>query len=176
MLSSCEHGTQGNYFECASLAERYSLKWRYVSEAYFVHDRHEKDKTNAHIILAAKTRKGTYDLNYALSEANISGYYFRPRIDMEILLSLDPRDVFVTTACVGGVFKYGYEEAEKLSAMLASRFKGSFMLEVQYHDVDLQKEINGFLLKMYRKYNVPLIMGCDSHFIRPEDKALRDQR
>lgn len=147
-----------------------------MTEAYFVQDRHSKDRTNAHIILAAKTRKGIGDLNFALSEANISGYYFRPRVDTEILLSLDPHDVFITTACVGGIFKYGYEEDEKLIAMLATRFKGSFMLEVQYHDVDLQKEVNQFLLKMYRKYNVPLIMGCDSHFIHPEDKVLRDQR
>ena len=112
VLSSCEHGNQGNYRECALLAEKYSLRWRYVSEAYFVKDRHEKDNTNCHIILAAKTAKGVGDLNFALSEANISGFYYRPRVDMELLLSLDPKDVFVTTACIAGVFKYGEEEAE----------------------------------------------------------------
>ena len=44
---------------------------------------------NCHIILAAKTEKGVYDLNFALSEANLTGYYYRPRVDMELLL--DPR-------------------------------------------------------------------------------------
>ena len=43
---------------CALLAEKYGLRWRYVSEAYFVKDRREKDNTNCHIILAAKTTKG----------------------------------------------------------------------------------------------------------------------
>ena len=40
------------------------------------------------MILAAKTEKGMYDLNFILSEANISGYYYRPRVDMKLLLSL----------------------------------------------------------------------------------------
>lgn len=176
IVSSCAHGTQGNYWECAALAEKYKLHWRYVSEAYFVKDRNEKDRTNAHMILAAKTRKGVGDLNYILSEANISGYYFRPRVDLELLMSLDPKDVFITTACVGGIFKYGYDEAERLIQMLHAHFKDSFMLEVQYHHTELQKETNRFILSMYRKYGIPLIMGTDSHFIMPEDAALRDQR
>ena len=50
------------------------------------------------------------------------------------------------------------------------------MLEVQYHDTEKQKEINRFILSLYRKYGIPLIFGADSHFILPEDAALRDQR
>lgn len=173
VLSSCEHGNQGAYHQCASLAEQYNLRWRYVTEAYFVKDRHEKDNTNCHIILAAKTRKGISDLNFILSEANISGYYYRPRIDLELLLSLDPKDVFVTTACIAGVFKYGEEEATRLILRMAAHFRDSFMLEVQYHDTDKQKELNRFLLKLYRAHGIPLIMGTDSHFIYPEDAALR---
>lgn len=147
-----------------------------MTEAYFVKDRNEKDNTNCHIILAAKTRKGVGDLNYILSEANISGYYYRPRIDLELLMSLDLRDVFVTTACIAGVFKYGYAEAERLILRMAAHFRDSFMLEVQYHDTDQQREVNEFLLKLYRKHGIPLIMGTDSHFIHPEDAALREHR
>lgn len=147
-----------------------------MTEAYFVKDRNEKDNTNCHIILAAKTRKGVGDLNYILSEANISGYYYRPRIDLELLMSLDPRDVFVTTACIAGVFKYGYAEAERLILRMTAHFRDSFMLEVQYHDTDRQHEVNEFLMKLYRKHGIPLIMGTDSHFIRPEDAALREHR
>ena len=176
VLSSCEHGNQGNYRECADLAQKYGLRWRYVAEAYMVKDRREKDNTNAHLIVAAKTRKGIGDLNEALSEANISGYYYRPRLDMDLLLTLDPHDVFITTACVGGVFKYGYEDAERIILTLAKHYRDSMMLEVQYHDTEKQKEVNQFLLTMYRKHGIPLIMGTDSHFIHPEDKALRDLR
>lgn len=175
-MSSCAHGTQGNYRQCALIAEKYGLQWRYVAEAYFVKERREKDNANCHIILAAKTEKGMYDLNYALSEANISGYYYRPRVDMELLLSLDPKDVFITTACIAGVYKYGWDEAERLILRLHKHFGASMMLEVQYHVTDKQKEVNRFLLGLYRKYGIPLIFGADSHFIFPEDAALRDQR
>ena len=82
ILSSCEHGTQGNYWQCADLAEKYGIGWRYVCEAYFVKNRFAKDNANCHIILAARTRKGIGDLNFALSEANLTGYYYRPRIDI----------------------------------------------------------------------------------------------
>ena len=176
VLSSCAHGTQGNYWLCASAAEKYGLKWRYVSEAYFVLDREEKDNTNCHIILAAKTAKGVGDLNFALSEANISGYYYRPRVDMELLLTLDPKDVFVTTACIAGIWKYGPKEAEKIIRRLHSHFRDSFMLEVQNHHTQKQRELNEHILSLYRKHGIPLIAGMDSHFILPEDSVLRDAR
>lgn len=176
VISSCEHGTQGDYRECSELAARYGLKWRYVTEAYFVKNRHEKDNTNAHIILAAKTAKGIGDLNVLLSEANLTGYYYRPRVDMELLFSLSPTDVFITTACVGGVYKYGWEDARQIILALRRHFRDSLMLEVQYHDTDKQREVNAFLLTLYRQHGIPLIMGTDSHFIYPADKALRDMR
>ena len=181
IISSCEHGTQGDYRECATLAEKYGLRWRYVTEAYFVIDRlaetdGKRDTTNAHMILAAKTEKGIGDLNELLSEANMTGYYGRPRIDLQLLMELDPADVFITTACLGGVFKYGFDEAERIIRTIESRFHGSFMLEVQNHNTDKQKEVNRFLLRMYRQYGIPLIMGVDSHYIYPEDAEARDKR
>lgn len=176
IISSCEHGTQGSYRECADLAAKYDLRWRYVTEAYFVKDRFEKDNTNAHMILAAKTKKGIGDLNYILSEANLTGYYYRPRIDLDLLLSLDPRDVFVTTACVGGIWKYGEEQSHSLISILHNHFRDSMMLEVQYHHTEKQKVINKQILSFYRELGIPLIMGMDSHYIYPEEADLRTQR
>lgn len=195
IISSCNHGTAGAYRLCADLAAKYNLRWRYVAEAYFVKDRlgedadGRKDRKNAHIILAAKTEKGIGDLNEVLSEANISGYYFRPRVDMELLLRLDPKDVFVTTACIGGVWTYGYsadkeagtwsydfEEPDRIVKQLAEHFGDSFMLEVQYHPSEKQKVVNRHILELYRTLGIPLIAGMDSHFIYPEEAELRNMR
>lgn len=194
VLSSCEHGTPGNYREVADLASKYGLKWRYVAEPYFVIDRQaedpegKKDRHNCHLIVAAKTAKGVGDLNFALSEASISGYYFRPRLDMELLLSLDPRDVFLTTACVGGVWTYGrtknedgtfsfdFTEPDRIVRQLHSHFRDSFALEVQYHDDPQQKAINAHILDLYRTWGIPIIAGMDSHYIYPEEKELRRMR
>ena len=195
VISSCNHGTPGDYRLCYDLAKKYGLHWRYVAEAYFVKDRlaedesGKRDRKNCHIILAAKTEKGIGDLNEVLSEANISGYYFRPRVDMELLLRLDPKDVFVTTACIGGIWVYGFEgnketgewsydftEPDILVRQLHAHFGDSFMLEVQSHNVDKQKAVNAHILDLYRKEGIKIIAGMDSHFIYPEDKALRDMR
>ena len=195
IVSSCEHGTPGAYREVYDLAKKYGLRWRYVAEAYFVKDRlaedenGRRDRKNCHLILAAKTAKGIGDLNEVLSEANISGYYFRPRVDMELLLRLDPRDVFVTSACIGGIWVYGYNsdketgewsydftEPDALVRQLHAHFGDSFMLEVQSHNVEKQKAVNAHILDLYRQEGIKIIAGMDSHFIYPEDKALRDMR
>ena len=182
ILSSCEHGTAGNYRECADIAKKYGLRWRYVMEAYFVKDRLSQDRTNAHLILAAKTEKGIYDLNEVMSEANISGYYYRPRVDFDLLERLDPKDVFVTTACIAGIWQYGYdkdtgrynwEEPLALLHRLHAHFRDSLMLEVQYHDADRQRAVNENILRLYRSEGIPLVCGLDSHVIYPEQEKLR---
>lgn len=195
VLSSCEHGMMGDVRECYDLAQKYGLKWRYVAEVYFVEDRLAedenslRDRKNCHMILAAKTEKGMGDLNEVISEANISGYYYRPRVDMELLMRLDPKDVFVTTACIAGVWAYGYsanketgewkydfEKPDALVRKLHAHFRDSFMLEVQYHNTEKQKVLNRHILDIYRKEGIPIIAGMDSHFIYPEEAELRKMR
>lgn len=183
IISSCEHGTAGNYRQCADLAAKYDLKWRYVAEGYFVKDMTQKDKTNCHIILAAKTAKGIGDINFALSQANIDGYYYRPRIDLNVLLGMDPHDVFITTACVGGVWNYDFiketgvydwKEADSIIGILYHHFGQSMMLQVQYHNTEKQKTVNQHIIQLHKKYGIKLIAGMDSHFIYPSDSVKRD--
>ena len=188
IISSCEHGSAGDYRGCYELAKKYDLKWRYVAEVYFVIDRHEKDQTNAHMILAARTEKGIGDLNEVISEANLTGFYGRPRVDMELLMTLNPKDVFVTTACLAGIWSYGkyvtddgqvrydFTLPDRLVGQLKGHFGDSFMLEVQYHNTPVQKIINQHILQLYRNQGIPVIFGCDSHYIYPEEKAARDAR
>ena len=96
ILSSVEHGWQSNYWETYETAKKYDLKFVFGAEAYWVRDRFEKDRSNHHIVLLAKSEMGRQAINDVLSEANISGYYYRPRIDIPLLLSLPKNDVFVT--------------------------------------------------------------------------------
>lgn len=193
VISSVEHGWQGYYFETYELAHKYNLKFVFGAEAYWVYDRHTKDRSNHHIIILAKTERGRQAINDILSEANISGYYYRPRIDLELLLSLPPKDVFVTSACIAFHSKgltgeedidnaitmyYGnspkYSMDENVVSTLHEHFQENFMLEIQYHDTEQQKEWNKFLLEMSQKYGIQLIVGLDSHYIYENDSLERD--
>ena len=189
VLSSVEHGWQGNYLRCYQTAQKYNLKFVYGTEAYWVRDRHEDDRTNAHIIILAKTMEGIYQINEMLSTANEDGYYFVPRVDPELLQTLNPNDVFITTACVafGGKldketrelrWHYGGDdnnpaEMLKLFNSLAGLFGDSLALEVQCHNTPWQKQINALCLSLARKYNLPLIVGLDSHYVYERQKEER---
>jgi len=165
-ISSLEHGFQGRYYETYEIAKKYGLKFIFGTEAYWVKDRFEKDRANNHIVLLAKSEKGRKEINRVLSEANISGYYYRPRLDLELLLSLNPNEVFVTSACVGF---WSYEDSEIIVKQLHNHFKSNFLLEVQYHHTKKQKILNKYILSLSKKYDINIISGYDSHYIYEKD-------
>ena len=170
ILSSAEHGWQGNYFETVRLAKEYGLKPLIGAEAYWVKDRAEKDRTNSHIFLGAKNEHGRQALNDVLSEANLTGFYGQPRLDMPLLLSLPKDDLIVTTACIA---YWRYEDIEDITALLAKHFGKNFFLEVQYHNTESQRELNKRILRLHNELKIPLIMGCDSHYINADQGQTR---
>ena len=169
-LSSVEHGWQGNYWETVKLARKYGLKPVIGAEAYWVKDRTQKDRSNCHICIIAKNENGRQALNDALSEANITGFYGQPRLDVPLILSLPASDVIVTTACLA---YWRYEDIEEITQKFAEHFGKNFFLEVQYHNTNSQRKINTQILKLHRKLGIPLIMGCDSHYISEDGKQIR---
>ena len=187
IISSVEHGWQGYYYQCFELAQKYNLKFIFGAEAYWVLDRKKEypelnsngeplfdkngvakthlDKTNAHIVLLAKTEKGRRAINSILSTANEDGYYFKPRVDLELLLSLPANDVMVTSACVAF---WKYDNIEEVVLKLKNHFQNNFYLEIQYHNTDSQKRLNRKIQELSKKYGIEMIVGLDSHYIYPE--------
>lgn len=170
LISSCEHGWQGRYIECFELAQQFDLKFLEASEAYWVKDRFEKDRSNCHIFLGAKNEKGRRALNAALAEANITGFYGQPRLDVPLILSLPKDDIWVTTACVA---YWRYDDVDDITKRFRDHFGENFFLEVQYHNEDIQRRINEHILELSSKEGIPIIMGCDSHYIYPSGAADR---
>lgn len=170
ILSSCEHGWQGQYNEVIKLAKENGLKPLVSAEAYWVKDREEKDRTNCHIFIAAMNENGRRALNSVLSEANLTGFYGQPRLDLSLLLSLPKDDVIVTTACIA---YWRYEDIEEITNKLHKHFGDNFFLEVQYHNTPSQIDLNKRIVSLKKKLGVKLIMGCDSHYIYPEQAQAR---
>lgn len=215
VISSVEHGFQGNYYVPYELVqnnnekyqklfddgeigweelEKNKLKFVFGVEAYWVKDRKKeypvidketgqqkldkdgnpvmrKDRSNCHIVLLAKNEEGRRDINEALAEANLSGYYGQPRLDMELLLKIKPENVFVTTACIA---YWKYDDILSLTTTLFEHFGKNFYLEVQNHRSEQQKTLNKNIISLGEKYGIDIIFGYDSHYIYPEDAVERD--
>lgn len=210
VISSVEHGYQGNYYVPYELVQKYNeelykkviqnqmteseynkkkLKFIFGAEAYWVKDRlaeypkvdkktgeviqdeYVKDRTNCHIILLAKNEEGRRDINEILSIASIDGFYGQPRVDIELLLKINPENVMITTACL----KYWvYDDIEEITRKLYEHFGDNFFLEIQYHNTDIQKKINVRILELHNRLGIKIILGCDSHYIYPNQSQERD--
>ena len=172
VLSSVEHGYQGNQWLTRMLADKYDLKAIFGSEAYWVKDRKLEDGSNCHIILLAKNENGRQDINEVLSIANEDGFYRQARIDLDLIMNkLTPSDVFITSSCLAG---WKYEDAEDIWVQIHKRFGDNFMLEVQYHNSDEQKELNKRIIRLAQEHNIKIIAGLDSHYIYEHQKVDRD--
>ena len=169
-IFTTNHGIQGDIFEATTLAHQYNLKLIVGAEGYYVPDRKEKDKSNRHIILIALNHEGIRELNYIISESFTTGFYYKPRIDDELLFSLTPENFIITTACIAGLWN-----DEDLIKRLKEHFKGNFYLEVQNHNEEAQKNANRKIIELSKKYNIKLIHANDSHYIYPEEKKEWDK-
>lgn len=175
------------------------IKFIFGTEAYWVNNHKDKDASNNHIILLAKNDNGRKAINRALTKSFISKesiekglaqqmfpeiqeddiyYYYKNRMDIDLLLSLPKDDVFVTTACIAFWLKYSNEgtdwtKIDEDVIKLNNHFT-DFYLEVQANNTDKQKIINQHILQLHEKYNIPLIAGTDSHEITYEQMEDRE--
>lgn len=175
--------------DCAKENENFKpIKFIFGVEAYWVDNHKDKDASNNHIILLAKNDNGRKALNNAIAKSFVSQeqldkgvaqkmfpelsdddvyYYYKNRMDIDLLLSLPSDDVFVTTACIAFWLKYSddcthWEHIDEDVLKLNAHFK-DFYLEVQANNTDKQKKINAHILELHKKYGIPIISATDSH-------------
>ena len=165
-LFTTNHGTQANIFEATTLGHQYDLKVILGVESYYVENRFEKDRSNRHIILIALNDEGARDINRIISASHENGFYYKPRIDWELINSVNPTNIIVTTACIAGIW-----DDEDLVQRLHNKFQNNFYLEVQNHNVEGQKIVNRRVLELSAKYNIKIIHANDSHYIFESDKT-----
>ncbi|HEX8071399.1 MAG TPA: DNA polymerase III subunit alpha [Pyrinomonadaceae bacterium] len=137
------------------------------------------EKANFHLILLAKNLEGYHNLVRLTSKAYTEGFYYKPRIDAE-LLAVHSAGLVGLSACMSGVpsallARGACEEA----AEAAHQFQeilgpGNYFLEIQEHDLDAQKRIRKDLVALSKRTGVPLVATNDAHYLRPEDARAHD--
>ena len=173
-LSCIEHGYMGNVFETYRIAKQFGLKLIFGTEFYYVKDRFEKDRTNSHLLVVAKNENGKEEITRLISESYQTGYYGRNRIDEELLFSLPKDDVIVTTACIASPINLYEGYADYFIPKAKAYFGDNFFLEVQPHWNHKQADFTKKLVEYNGKYDVPFILGVDTHYIKEEDDVMRD--
>ena len=169
------HGTMGDIFEARTLCDKYGIRCIAGLEGYIVPDPYEKDKSNYHIIIIPRTNIARKKVNRLSSRANIEGYYYKPRIFLDDLLALDKDDVYITTACAGGILK-DERATREIFCPLYNHFRENLFLEVQNHLDEHQIEINKRCLKLKEKLGLKLIAANDSHYISSEKEGGKEER
>ncbi|MDR2546312.1 MAG: DNA polymerase III subunit alpha [Lachnospiraceae bacterium] len=132
-----------------------------------------------HLVLLAENNIGYQNLMKIVSLGFIEGFYYRPRVDREILHRYH-EGIIALSACLGGeiprlILKGQLEEAEKAALHYRDSFgENNFFLEIQDHGLAEQRTVATQLLKISQKHGIPLVATNDIHYTHREDEAAHD--
>lgn len=132
-----------------------------------------------HLVLLAENNTGYDNLMRIVSRGFTEGYYYKPRVDMEILNQFH-EGIIALSACLAGevqryIQKGLVDEAKKTALKYRDCFgKNNFFLELQDHGLPEQKMVNTTLLQMSRELNIPLVVTNDVHYTYADDVKPHD--
>ena len=140
---------------------------------------HGIDNDPYHLVLLCKDRKGYENLCLMVSEAFISGFYGKPRVDLALLEKYH-EGLIALSACLGGaVPQYllhdDYASAKEYALNMARIFgQDNFYLELQDHGIPAQQPVNQGVARIARETGLPLVATNDAHYLRKEDARMQD--
>ncbi|PLW92671.1 MAG: DNA polymerase III subunit alpha [Marinilabiliales bacterium] len=177
-MAITDHGNMYGVLDFFNAAKRNGIKpiigvETYVSRTSMNEQKSREDRSGHHLILLAKNLKGYQNLLKMVSEANLKGFYYTPRIDKE-LLSNHADGLIASSACLGGevaqLLMHGKEDkAIEVIEWYKNLFGDDYYLEVMDHGRPEQKEVNEKLIDLSQKTGVKLVATNDVHFVRKED-------
>ena len=131
------------------------------------------DNKYYHLILLAKNNEGYKNLSKLVSIGFVDGYYYKPRIDKEILEKYH-EGLLCCSACIGGevaqnILRNDFEEAKKVALWHKNIFGEDYYLEVQANTMPNQILVNQKLVELSRKLDIPLVATNDAHYLKKED-------
>ncbi len=180
-----DHGVMYGAAEFYNKAKKAGIKPIIGMEAYIVVDGSRFDRAKAeeannkkkskhynHLILLAKNKQGYDNLSKLSTLGHTEGFYYKPRIDME-LLEQYKEGLICTTACAGGVVSThlvngNYEKARTVAKKFKDIFEDDFYLEIQDHGMDVDKPILEGMPKLSKELGIKLVATNDCHYIEPD--------
>lgn len=132
-----------------------------------------------HLVLLAKNNQGYKNLSKIVSKGFTEGYYYKPRVDMEVLETYSD-GVIALSACLAGevavnLRKNNYEGAKETALRYLNIFgEGNYYLEMQDHGIPEQRTVNAGIMRLSQETGIPVVVTNDSHYITAEDAEAHD--
>jgi DNA polymerase-3 subunit alpha len=180
-----DHGVMYGVIDFYKEAKANGIKPILGCEVYVApNSRFDKELTGGeeryhHLVLLAENNIGYSNLMKIVSKGFTEGYYYRPRVDMEVLTQYH-EGVIALSACLAGevprlIMKGLIDEAKKTVQKYVDCFgKGNYFLELQDHGIPEQRTVNAALLQISKELNVPLVATNDIHYTYAEDAEAHD--
>ena len=180
-----DHGVMYGVIDFYRAAREAGIKPILGCEVYVApNSRFDKELTGGedryyHLVLLAENNTGYANLMKIVSRGFTEGYYYKPRVDMEVLQTYH-EGIIALSACLAGevqryIIKGLHEEAKKAALKYEACFgKGNFFLEMQDHGIPEQKLVNTELLKLSKETGIELVVTNDVHYTSKEDVDSHD--
>lgn len=137
------------------------------------------DNEYYHLVLIAENNEGYKNLMKIVSKAALEGFYYKPRVDKELLKKYS-KGIIALSACLAGevqdlLLKGRYEDAKRIALELEDIFgRGNFYLELQDHGIEEQRTVNEKLIDLSKETGIPLVATNDVHYVNKEDAVAHE--
>ena len=181
-LAITDHGVMYGVVDFYQEAIKQGIKPVIGCEVYLTNgSRFEKNNRDGmyHLILLAENDEGYHNLMKLVSLGHLEGFYYKPRIDKDILRQYS-KGIICMSACIAGeipvqILRGNLEGAESsLKEYLDIFGKDNFFLEIQDHDLEEEHTVNAELKRLAKKYDLGLVATNDSHYVKREDADAQD--
>jgi len=177
-LAMTDHGNLFGAVHFYKAAQTHGIKPVLGCEIYITPgDHRERELVNGkqanHLVLLAENNKGFENLVQLVSRAHLDGFYYKPRIDKELLAEYH-EGIIALSACLKGEVAAAFlDEKDEKAAQLAGEYaeimgKDHFYLELQEHGLKNQKDLNRKMIELSRTLGLPLVATNDVHYLDPD--------
>ena len=184
-LAITDHGVMYGVIDFYKAAKEEGIRPIIGCEVYvapgsrFDREQSHGDDRYYHLVLLAENDQGYHNLMKIVSKGFVDGFYYKPRVDYEVLETYH-EGIICLSACLAGEVQKNlvrgfYEEAKQAAIHYEEIFgKGNFFLELQDHGIPEQKTVNMGLLRLHEDTGIELVATNDVHYTYAEDEAAHD--
>ncbi|MGI5981888.1 MAG: DNA polymerase III subunit alpha [Sakamotonia sp.] len=184
-MAITDHGAMYGVIDFYRAAREAGIKPILGCEVYVAPDsRFDRENVHGedryyHLVLLAENNEGYQNLMKIVSKGYVDGFYYKPRVDLEVLRTYH-QGIIALSACLAGevprfLARGLYEEAKEAVLKYQEIFgRGNYFLELQDHGIPMQRQVNQGIIRLSRELDIPLAATNDCHYINAEDWEAHD--